>query len=132
MAFFSEHAAQRQLKAESDRVRKEDLQRLLDRQQAVEEKVKNSGKLNRFKTDVRLMFSLVRDYYNGQYRDIPWKSIAAIVGALIYVLNPLDLIPDLILAIGFVDDVGVVALCLKLVESDLHRYAAWKELQGVN
>jgi hypothetical protein len=28
-----------------------------------------------------------------------------------------------------VDDVGVVALCLKLVESDLHRYAAWKELQ---
>jgi len=23
----------------------------------------------------------------------------------------------------------VVAFCLKLVESDLHRYAAWKELQ---
>lgn len=132
MAFFSERAAQRQLTAESEKVRQEDLQRLLDRQQAVEQKVKNSGKLNRFKTDIRLMFSLVRDYYNGRYRDIPWKSIAAIVGALIYILNPLDLIPDLILAVGFVDDVGVVALCLKLVESDLHRYAAWKELQGEN
>ncbi|WP_018405321.1 YkvA family protein [Marinobacter gelidimuriae] len=129
MAFISERTARRQLESESDKVKQADLQRLLEKQQAVEEKVKNSGKLDRFTTDIKLMFSLVRDYYNGRYRSIPWKSIAAIVGALVYVLNPLDLIPDLILSIGFVDDVGVVALCLKLVESDLHRYAAWKELQ---
>ena len=132
MAFISERTARRQLKSEADKVKQADIQRLLERQQAVEEKVKNSGKLDRFTTDIKLMFSLVRDYYNGRYRSIPWKSIAAIVGALIYVLNPLDLIPDLILTIGFVDDVGVVALCLKLVESDLHRYAAWKELQNEN
>ena len=132
MAFFSERAAQRQLKIESDRVKQADIQRLLDKQQAVEDKVKNSGNLNRFKTDIKLMFSLVRDYYSGRYRSIPWKSVAAIVGALIYVLNPLDLIPDMILMIGFLDDVGVVALCLKLVESDLHRYAAWKELQDAD
>lgn len=132
MAFISERTARRQLESESDKVKQADIQRLLEKQQAVEEKVKNSGKLNRFATDIKLMFSLVRDYYNGRYRSIPWKSIAAIVGALIYVLNPLDLIPDLILSIGFIDDVGVVALCLKLVESDLHRYAAWKELQDEN
>lgn len=132
MAFFSERTARRQLKSESDKVKQADIQRLLEKQQAVEEKVKNSGKLNRFATDIKLMFSLVRDYYTGRYSSVPWKSVAAIVGALVYVLNPLDLIPDLILSIGFIDDVGVVALCLKLVESDLHRYAAWKELQGAN
>jgi uncharacterized membrane protein YkvA (DUF1232 family) len=132
MAFISERTARRQLRSESDKVKQADIQRLLEKQQAVEEKVKNSGKLVRFTTDIKLMFSLVRDYYNGRYRSIPWKSIAAIVGALIYVLNPLDLIPDLILSIGFIDDVGVVALCLKLVESDLHRYAAWKELQDTH
>ena len=132
MAFISERTARRQLESEADKVKQADIQRLLERQQAVEEKVKTSGKLDRFTTDIKLMFSLVRDYYNGRYRSIPWKSIAAIVGALIYVLNRLDLIPDLILSIGFVDDVGVVALCLKLVESDLHRYAAWKELQDTN
>ena len=49
---------------------------------------------------------------------------------VLYVLNPLDLIPDLIFGFGLVDDAGVVALCLKLVESDLHRYAAWKELHS--
>jgi len=132
MAFISERTARRQLESESDKVKQAGIQRLLEKQQAVEEKVKNSGKLYRFTTDIKLMFSLVQDYYTGRYRSIPWKSIAAIVGALIYVLNPLDLIPDLILSIGFIDDVGVVALCLKLVESDLHRYAAWKELQDTH
>ena len=97
---------------------------------SVEEKVKNSGRLNRFSTDIKLMFSLIRDYWYGHYRAIPWKSIAAVAGALLYVLNPLDLIPDLIFGFGLVDDAGVVALCLKLVESDLHRYAAWKELHS--
>jgi len=71
---------------------------------------------------------MVRDYLKGNYRSVPWKSIAAIAGALLYVLNPLDVIPDFILAFGFLDDAGVVALCLKMVESDLHRYAAWQDL----
>lgn len=127
MAFFNRKTAEKQLKAESQKIHRDDLESLLERQQAIEAKVKGSGKLKRFSADIKLMFSMVRDYWQGNYRDVPWKSIAAIAGALIYVLNPLDVIPDLILGIGFLDDAGVVALCLKLVESDLHRYAAWKE-----
>lgn len=127
MALFSRKNAQKTLDAEADKVNRDDLKTLLERQKAIEEKVKNSGKLKRFSADIKLMFSMVRDYWNGSYRDVPWKSIAAIAGALLYVMNPLDFIPDLIISIGFLDDVGVVALCLSLVESDLHKYAAWKE-----
>lgn len=127
MALFSEKNAQTQLDAEAEKVNREDLEALLERQRAIEEKVKGSSKLNRFSADIKLMFSMIRDYWKGTYRDVPWKSIAAIAGALLYVLNPLDFIPDIIIGIGFLDDVGVVALCLKLVESDLHKYAAWKE-----
>ncbi|WP_417565136.1 YkvA family protein [Marinobacter sp.] len=129
MALFSEKNTEKQLSAEANKVHKADLEQLLDRQRAIEEKVKGSGKLKRFGADIRLMFSMIRDYWHGNYRNVPWKSIAAIAGALLYVMNPLDVIPDLILGIGFLDDAGVVALCLKLVESDLHRYAAWKEHQ---
>ncbi|GGC68541.1 YkvA family protein [Marinobacter halophilus] len=129
MAIFSEKAAETQLRHEAENVRKDDLEDLLEHQKAVEAKVKGSGHLRRFTTDIRLMFSLIRDYWRGDYRDIPWKSIAAVAGALLYVLNPIDLIPDFIFMFGFLDDAGVVALCLKLVESDLHRYAAWKERQ---
>lgn len=129
MALFSQKNARKQLNTEAGKVNRADLETLLARQQAIEAKIKGSGKLKRFGADVKLMFSLIRDYWKGHYRDIPWKSIAAIAGALLYVLNPLDFIPDMIIGIGFLDDAGVVALCLKLVESDLHKYAAWKEHQ---
>lgn len=129
MALFSERNARKQLDAEASKVHRQDLEALLDRQRAIEEKVKGSGRLKRFGADIKLMFSMIRDYWYGNYRSVPWKTIAAVAGALLYVLNPLDFIPDIILAFGFLDDAGVVALCLKLVESDLHRYAAWKEQQ---
>ncbi|KMQ73173.1 YkvA family protein [Marinobacter subterrani] len=129
MALFSQKNARKQLDAEASKVHRADLEALLDRQRAIEEKVKGSGKLARFSADIKLMFSMIRDYWYGNYRSVPWKTIAAIAGALVYVMNPLDVIPDLILGFGFIDDAGVVALCLKLVESDLHRYAAWKEHQ---
>jgi len=129
MALFSQKNARKQLNAEAEKVNRADLETLLERQKSIEEKVKGSGKLERFSADIKLMFSMIRDYWNGSYRNVPWKSIAAMAGALLYVMNPLDFIPDLIVGIGFVDDVGVVALCLKLVESDLHKYAAWKEIK---
>lgn len=128
MARFTAKQAERQLESEAERVVRDDLGDLLSRQQAIEDKVKQGSKLNRFSTDIRLMFSMLRDYWQGSYRAVPWKSVAAIAGALVYVLNPLDLIPDLILGFGLLDDASVVAACLKLVESDLHRYAAWKDL----
>lgn len=128
MSAISDRQAKQALDRESRNVREDDLEPLLARQKKVEEKVHSSGTLSRFSTDIRLMFSLLRDFWNGRYRQLPWKSIAAIAGTLLYVLNPLDLIPDMIVGFGLLDDAGVVALCLKLVESDLHRYAAWKEL----
>lgn len=127
MKIFSDRNAREQLAQESSKVHQDDLQDLLARQKEIEDKVRGSGSLRRFQTDIGLMFSMLRDYWQGQYREIPWKSVAAIAGALVYVMNPLDFIPDIIFGLGFIDDAGVVALCLRYVESDLHRYAAWKE-----
>ena len=130
MAAISQERAREELDRESSKVNRDDIETLLERQKKIEAKVQAGGKLERFSTDIRLMFSLLRDYWNGRYRQIPWKSVAAIAGALLYVLNPLDLIPDVLIGFGLLDDAGVVALCLKMVESDLHRYAAWKELDA--
>lgn len=130
MALFNQKNAREQLDAEARKVHRSDLETLLERQRAIEDKVKGSGKLARFSSDIKLMFSMIRDYWYGNYRSVPWKTIAAVAGALLYVLNPLDVIPDLIFGFGLIDDAGVVALCLKLVESDLLRYAAWKEHQA--
>jgi len=126
MNIISPRRARSQLATDADRMDDSQVERLLEHQQSVEQQVRESGKLSRFSTDIRLMFSMLRDYWSGDYRSVPWKSIAAIAAALLYVLNPLDLIPDFIIGFGLLDDAGVVAACLSMVEADLHAYAGWK------
>ena len=75
---------------------------------------------------IPVMISMLRSYYNGTYKEVPYKVIVAIVGVLIYWLAPVDLIPDVIPGIGLVDDAAVVSLALKLVKEDLDAYKRWK------
>jgi uncharacterized membrane protein YkvA (DUF1232 family) len=73
----------------------------------------------------KLMLSLVKDYAAGRYRETPYWAIAAVALALLYVLNPADLFPDVIPVLGYLDDAAVIAFCLKLVEQDLEKYKQW-------
>lgn len=82
--------------------------------------------LMRIIRDAVLAVSLVRDYWRGSYRAPPAFSLVAIVLALLYVLSPLDLLPDVIPLVGIVDDALVMFVCLKLVENDLRAYEAWR------
>ena len=47
----------------------------------------------------------------------------------LYVLTPLDVIPDFIPIAGFIDDAAVIAVVLKLSGGDLARYRAWRREQ---
>jgi len=75
----------------------------------------------------QLLFALAKDYFNGTYKNISTKSIIAIVAALLYFLSPVDLIPDFILGLGFIDDVFIIGLVIKQVATDLEKYRLWKE-----
>jgi uncharacterized membrane protein YkvA (DUF1232 family) len=44
-----------------------------------------------------------------------WKRIIIVLLAFIYVVSPLDLIPDFIPVIGWLDDLGVLAWAAKQV-----------------
>ena len=47
--------------------------------------------------------------------DTPLWAKTTIVGALGYLISPLDLIPDMIPVFGYTDDAGVMALAISLV-----------------
>jgi uncharacterized membrane protein YkvA (DUF1232 family) len=103
-----------------------DVEKVVDKAEEIKSKFNPKGPLARFFEDGRLLISIVKDYWNGNYRKIPFMAIAAIVFTLLYVLNPWDLIPDFLPLIGQIDDAAVVTICLVLVEQELHTYKAWK------
>lgn len=80
--------------------------------------------------DFRLLFSLIKDYYSGAYRDVSIGSIIVFIFGLAYTLFPADLLPDTIPGIGQVDDAAVLFLCLYFLEKDLYRYKEWKDNSG--
>ncbi|MDX1268424.1 MAG: YkvA family protein, partial [Oceanisphaera sp.] len=79
--------------------------------------------------ELKLMVSLLNDYRKGNYRQVPWKVIAALTGAVIYFVSPLDVVPDFLPLAGYLDDALVIKLALDLARADLARYADWKAQQ---
>ena len=103
-----------------------DIETVVKKSDEIEKRFRNWGPLQRFVDDGRLLLSAVRDYWSGRYRRFPVGTVGAIAFTLLYVFNPLDIVPDVIPIIGQLDDAAVVAACLFLVENDLHAYALWK------
>lgn len=70
---------------------------------------------------------LVYCYITKRYNDISKESIFKIIGVLLYVISPVDVISDKIPFIGFIDEKYVIGLCLKTVAEELEKFIEWKE-----
>lgn len=108
------------------KITNEDVEKVVNKADDIQKKFSHKGPLGRFIEDGQLLISIVKDYWSGNYRRIPFMAIAAIVFTLLYVLNPFDLIPDFLPVIGQIDDAAVVTICLLMVEHELHAYQTWK------
>ncbi|MCX2576242.1 YkvA family protein [Pedobacter sandarakinus] len=94
--------------------------------EALGKAVSNRGDLDGIWNKMQVLFSIAKDYINGEYTEIPKRSIVAILGGLLYFLSPIDVVPDFIPLLGFVDDIFVLNLVYKQVLKDLEKYNAWK------
>jgi len=103
-----------------------DFQKAFDNEEKIVNKA-NKGALLKYASYIPLFFGMLKDFFTKKYKEIPGGTIAAILGTLLYIFSPIDVIPDFIPVIGLVDDAAVVALCLKLVSLDVEKYKTWKE-----
>ncbi len=122
--------AEKALNEGAKKITPADVEHVIGKAEKIEKKFSRGGPLGQFLSDFKDLISVVRDYWSGEYRAIPYWSIAAIVFALLYVLNPLDLIPDFIPLVGYVDDALVVGVCMVMVRQDLHNYREWRRWRG--
>jgi len=75
-------------------------------------------------------FRLIRAYVNGSYRQVSAKALLMIVTAIVYFVSPIDLIPDFILGLGFIDDATVLAWTIRACASDLASFIEWENRQS--
>lgn len=73
---------------------------------------------------------LVRDYLcdvvTGKYKGYDTKNLILIMASVLYVVTPLDFLPDLIPG-GLIDDVSITLWALKETGEELRKYKESKE-----
>ena len=61
----------------------------------------------------KVLYPTLQLYYMMQSKDVPVKAKTLILGALGYLILPVDLVPDFIPALGFTDDLTAIMMALR-------------------
>ena len=93
----------------------------------VEAKLATIPQAGEYLAEVPRMIALLKDRAQKDYLEAPTRTLVLIVAALLYLVNPKDIIPDKYLGVGLIDDAAVIAACIALTKTDLDAYKAWKD-----
>ncbi|HEV3363526.1 MAG TPA: DUF1232 domain-containing protein [Acidimicrobiia bacterium] len=89
----------------------------------------NAGRLTPIKKDLQTLLRLLRAYGEGRYRRVSGKNLALAALGVLYLVSPLDLLPDFIPG-GFADDAAVIGFIVKKIRTELVAFEAWERAQG--
>ncbi len=78
--------------------------------------------LKEVKDKVYLIIDYLKDVSSGKYQDYSGKSLLMLVAGMIYLLTPLDVVPDFLPMMGFADDAAVIAWLFKEMNEELDKY----------
>ena len=69
---------------------------------------------------------LARAWWTREYKTVPWRSLGLGLFAVLYLLNPLDLIPDPIPFLGVLDDATMFGFVLASLRADVKLFERWE------
>ena len=97
--------------------------------EAAEKAKKEGKKIDAIKGDFATLIQMLKAYFSGNYKKLPWTTIISAVAALLYFINPFDAIPDFIIGFGMIDDATVIAFCLRSIKQDLDQFVAFSGIK---
>lgn len=121
--------AESELGKRAKKMTRDDIADVLGKEGKAKTIVEKTGFLSQYWEDIKTSFALIRDWFNGSYDKVPARMIVSLAGALIYLVSPLDLIPDWVPMAGLVDDAAMLAFVFQLSKVDLSVYRRWKMAQ---
>lgn len=124
-----EEIAQELKRLEKTRVDEKKISDTLNKQEYVN-KVSMKGPLKEKINDIKMLFEILKNNNQinkkGEKYTVSISSIAIIVGALLYIVSPFDLIPDVIPVIGFIDDAAIITATILKLNKEIQDYKKWK------
>ena len=129
---ITEEEAKNAIFEEAKKIDKSNFSKVLKYKDKIINKAKSSNSLKEFLGEFYDLFAMLKDYAGGKYKKIPFWMIASIAGTLIYVLNPMDMVPDAIPFVGLLDDTAVFSTCLSMIGLELKKYREWKNKQKIH
>lgn len=93
---------------------------------AYEHMTTHSSPLEAVWTDLKTALRLLIAWTRRSYRQVSAGALVILVASLVYFVTPLDVIPDTLGAIGFVDDVAVIGTAVETVREELDQFRAWE------
>lgn len=77
------------------------------------------------KEDIILLIDYITDFAKGNYTDYNVNRLLIVIAALLYVIDPIDMVPDFIVG-GFLDDVTVIGWAITKVAQELEDYKLYR------
>jgi uncharacterized membrane protein YkvA (DUF1232 family) len=100
---------------------------LLD--EAARKAQREKGLIGEFADGLGALLRLLRAWVQGRYKVVPWKTIVYALMAVIYFVDPLDLVPDFLPLVGLVDDAAVVGFVIRSIGKDLKKFREWEAIE---
>jgi uncharacterized membrane protein YkvA (DUF1232 family) len=119
------HIDKKYILDQSKNINKDDIDKV-ERKKKRLNKILKLRVFSKQKQKLKLLIELLKQYRSGNYRIIPWRSVAAITFTLLYILNPLDIIPDVLPVLGYIDDMSVFMALYNLIDKDIEAFKEWK------
>ena len=117
--------AEEEINKRAERMNDKDIGETIGKEEKAEQMANESSFLRQYWKDIKTSFALLKDWCMGNYTKIPFRMVASIAGAMLYLVSPLDIVPDWLPFGGLLDDALVLAAIFAMSRRDLDEYLAW-------
>ncbi len=117
------------IKEKSEKINEEHIREVIRKENEVKARVENicEEDSDKRKHQINLMMEWLKEIAGSEERDkFDRKKRNMVALALLYFIKPVDLIPDFIPLIGYIDDMAILNNVWRKVEMDLLNYAEQK------